>query len=331
MDKSTLQKLKLGIFVSFGIILLLAATYFIGNQENLFGKTFTIYANFKNASGLQKGDNVRYSGLNIGTVKDIEMINDTVIKVDMTIQNKMKSHIRTNAIASIGSDGIVGNTMVNIFPGKGDAPNVQSGEQIQTDSKVSTQEMLNTLSTSNENVAKFSENLVKITASLDNGDGTLGALLKDSIMSDNLQQAFANLNKVSASADKTIATLNNLVQQMNVKTSVAGVLLNDSVSGLETKILFSNLEASSRKIESITTNLDDIASKLQEKDNIVNYIATDTTLVNQVKDMMQNADQAIERFNDNMEALEHNFLLRGYFRKQEKLKEKSEKENKKSN
>lgn len=331
MDKTRPQKLKLGIFVIFGILLLLTAVYFIGNQENLFGKNFIINANFKNASGLQKGGNVRYSGLDIGTVKNIEMINDTVIKVEMTIQNKMKSHIRTNAIASIGSDGIVGNTMVNIVPGKGNAPNVQSGDQIQTDSKSTTLEMLNTLSTSNENVAKLSENLVKITSSLEKGDGTLGALLKDSILSVNLQQTIATLNKASFEANNTIANLNNLVHQMNVKTSVAGVMLNDSISGIKIKNLFTNLETSSQKIDTMTTNLKAMSSKLNGKDNIINYLATDTILVKQVKDMMQNADQSIERFNANMEALKHNFLFRGYFKKQAKLKAKAAKEDKRQN
>ncbi|GGG49349.1 MlaD family protein [Bizionia arctica] len=331
MEKTSPQKLKLGIFVVSGILLLLIGTYLIGNQENLFSKTFSISSNFKNASGLQKGANVRYSGLNIGTVKDIEMINDTLIRVDMTLQDKMKTLIKTNALASIGSDGIVGSTLVNIIPGKGNAPYVVDGGTIDADSQATTQEMLSTLSTTNLNAAKLSENLVKITGSLDKGDGTLGALLKDSVMSVNLQQTFANLNKASASADKTITALNNLVQQMNLKTSVAGVMLNDEDSGAKVKNVVANLETSSQKIETMSTNLDALVSKFDDKDNILNYVASDTTLVNQVKDMAKNADQAIGRFNDNMEALEHNFLFRGYFKKQEKLKTKASVETIESN
>lgn len=331
MDKTTPQKLKLGIFVIFAIILLLSGTYLIGNQENLFGKTFTIYANFKNASGLKKGDNVRFSGLNIGTVNQIEMINDTVIKVDMTIQNQMKNFIKSNAIASIGSDGIVGSTIINIVPGKGNAPNIQTNKQIQTNNKVSTQEMLTTLNGTNNNIEKLSKNLLKITTSLNNGYGTLGALLKDSIMSVSLQQTFTNLNNASSEANKTIATLNRLVKHINVKTSVAGVLLNDSDSGEKVKNLVTNLEAASQKFETITTDLGGLTSKLNGKDNIINYLATDTVLVKQVKDMMKNADQSIERFNDNMEALEHNFFFKGYFKKQQKLKDKAAKNKNKGN
>ncbi len=119
MKKETGNTLRVGIFVIAGLTLFIAAIYLIGQNQNMFKKTFTISANFNNVSGLMQGNNVRYSGINIGTVKDITMVNDSTITVDMNIDEKMVKHIKKDAIATIGTDGLVGNMIVNIIPGGG--------------------------------------------------------------------------------------------------------------------------------------------------------------------------------------------------------------------
>ncbi|MGB5377876.1 MlaD family protein [Muriicola sp.] len=122
MEKTTSEKIRLGLFVILGTLLLVIAAYLIGNQQNLFGNTISIYTTFKNVSGLQKGNNVRYSGINIGTVTGIEMKNDTTIRVRMVIQESMRDHIKTNAVAAIATDGLVGSMIINIVPGGVTAP-----------------------------------------------------------------------------------------------------------------------------------------------------------------------------------------------------------------
>lgn len=182
MAKTTLENLRLGIFVVIGTVLLLLAAYLIGNRQNMFGKTFDITAHFKNANGLQIGNNVRFSGIQAGTVNKIEMIDDTTIRVHMTIDEKMREHIKKNAVASIGSDGLVGSMLVNIVPGEGPAPAVRPGDELRSYSKVATQDMMNTLSTTNENAALLTADLLKITRSLNQGRGTLGKLLNDTLL-----------------------------------------------------------------------------------------------------------------------------------------------------
>ena len=71
MEKTTSEKLRLGVFMIVGSLLFVGAIYLVGDRQNLFGKTFTISANFNNVNGLQPGNNVRYSGINVGTVKTI--------------------------------------------------------------------------------------------------------------------------------------------------------------------------------------------------------------------------------------------------------------------
>ncbi|MDO6518167.1 MlaD family protein [Zobellia uliginosa] len=326
MEKSASEKFRLGIFVLIGTALLVLVIYFIGNQQNMFGNSFTLKVTFKNIRGLQNGNNVRYAGISIGTVKGIEMINDTTIEVDMLIDAKMQKHIKKNAIANIGSDGLVGSMIINIVPGAGEASYVQSGDEINSFSGVATADMMNTLSVTNENAALLTEQLLHITRSINNGDGTLGRLLNDTLMGSDLKQTLANLKQTSNDARTTMHKLNELVQHFNSKESVAGTLLGDSLSGAKIRNVLDNLENASVEIEGTAKNLNAVVDRINKGKGAINYLATDTTLVHQLQNSVKNVDEGLVKFNENMEALKHNFLTRGYFKKQEKQLEKNQKE-----
>lgn len=192
MEKTDAQKIRLGLFVIIGSLFFLTAIYLIGNKQNLFGNTSNLKAVFTNVSGLQVGNNVRYAGIDIGTVKSIEMLNDTTITVNMAIEDKMLIHIKKNAIATIGSDGLVGNMIININPGKGNAQPVVADDVIQSHSKSSTDEMLKTLDITNKNAALLTADLLKITNEINQGNGTIGILLKDSLLSKDLKETVYN-------------------------------------------------------------------------------------------------------------------------------------------
>ncbi len=330
MNKTTSEKIRLGIFVLIGTVLLLFGAYQIGNQENLFGDTITIHAVFINVNGLQKGNNVRYSGINIGTVDRIEMENDTAIRVSMLIQQKMRHHIKTNAIAAIGSDGLVGSMVVNVVPGEGNAALIRADDEIQSLSKIATADMLSTLNVTNENAAMLTQDLLKVTASLNKGEGTLGLLLNDTVMGNDLKQTLTNLEFMSRAANTTITELNKMVRQFDTKESVAGILLSDSLSGEKMRNVISHLETSSMEIEKMSKDLNAVMGEVKDGKGAVNYLTTDTVLVDQLQHTMKNVDQGVERFNENMEALKHNFLTRGYFKKQEKKKKKEAKKQEKA-
>ncbi len=326
MEKTSSEKIKLGLFVLVGTVVLVFGAYQIGNQENLFGDTFTINSVFKNVNGLQKGNNVRYAGINIGTVNGIEMENDTAIRVSMLIQQKMKEHIKKNAIAAIGTDGLVGSMVVNIVPGEGNDLMVEDDDEIPSLSKIATADMLNTLSVTNENAALLTEDLLKVTASINKGQGTLGRLLNDTVWAGELQHTLTNLKYASSGANKTIQQLNEMVQHFNTEESVAGVLLADTISGKKLRNVISNLENSSIEIEQMTKNLNKVVGDMKNGKGALNYLTADTVLVNQLQNTIKNVDQGVERFNENMEALKHNFLTRGYFKKLEKEANRQKKE-----
>ena len=325
MERSAGEKIRLGIFVIIGTALLVVAAYLIGNRQNMFGSTFTIHAVFRNVSGLQQGNNVRYSGVNVGTVRRIQMVNDTTIAVSMTLQENIIRHVKSDAIATIGSDGLVGSMIVNIVPGNGLAPQVNSGDTIVSYSRIGAEDMLSTLNKTNENAALLTADLLQVTDALKQGRGTLGRLLNDTTMARDLEQTLKNLKIASANANTTINQLNNLIDEQNYQNSVAGVLLSDSIMGERVKNTLVNLETSSEEIASMSQKLDSIIGGLAEGEGALHYLATDTTLVNNLDATMRNLEEGTARFSENMEAMKSSFLTRGYFKKQEKEARKAAK------
>ncbi|MBQ0734697.1 MlaD family protein [Aquimarina celericrescens] len=325
MKKTASQKLKLGVFVVVGTLLLIAALYSIGNRQNLFGSNIIIFTQFKNVNGLELGNNVRYSGINVGTVSKIRMIRDNQILVEMLIQEKIGKHIKKDAVATIGSDGLVGNMIVNIIPRESKKPPVISGDTIQSYSKIGTDDMLTTLNVTNENAALLTADLLKITTEIIEGKGTIGLLINDSIMANDLKRTMYELRKASAGASLAITELKEIISSINQSESVAGVLLSDSVSGQKMKTILGNLEQSSMDISEVSKNLNVVLKDIKEGEGALNYLAKDPALVKNIDSTMNNIKEGTQRFNQNMEALRHNFLFRGYFKKLEKEKNKESK------
>lgn len=309
-----------------GTLILVVALYFIGNRQNLFGSNIKLYAQFSNVNGLQAGNNVRYSGIDVGTVTRIRMTSDTLILVEMIVRESESRFIRKDAVATIGSDGLVGNMIVNVLPRSGKTIPVVSGDTISTYSRIGADDMLTTLNVTNENAALLTADLLKITTELTQGKGTLGMLINDTVMADELKQTMIQLRKASAGANRTIAELNQVVGSIRDNESVAGVLLTDTVSGGKMKRIIENLEEASQQIGLIGQNLDTIVTEFRSADGAYHYLTQDEELVRRIDSTMINIQESSEKFNENMEAMRSSFLFKGYFKKQEKEAEKARKE-----
>ncbi|MCJ7758549.1 MAG: MlaD family protein [Gillisia sp.] len=323
MKKNTSQNIKLGIFVIMGSILLVLAVYFIGSKKDLFQNTSKISSVFKNVSGLQIGNNVRLSGVNVGTVRGIEILTDTAIVVDMFIDDNTFHLIKKNSIATIISDGLVGSMMVDIRPGKEHSDEIiKPGDTLRSISRIPTSEMLRTLRITNKNAALLTKDLLKITNAINNGEGVIGALLKDDKLEGNIKQTFSNLEQTSKNANRAINRLNEILDDVNLKEGVAGVLLSDTTSANNMRGIFVSLEKAAKDIDSMTSNLNQFSADVKNSQGPLNFVLNDTTFVKNLDSTIQNSEDASAKFNEIMDALKQSFLFRGYFRKLERQKEK---------
>lgn len=309
-----------------GTVLLIAALYFIGKRQHLFSNTIALYCNFKDVKGLQLGNNVRYSGINVGTVSKIKMIGEDKITVEMKVDQKTGSFIKNNALASINSDGLVGSMVVNIIPGgKAGTKVVVTGDTIQSQRKTSTDQMLSTLDTTNRNAAMLTSDLLKITNEIVEGKGTLGTLVNDTVLANDIRKTVAELRKTSQNTSAAVARINRIVAKVNYDESAAAVLLSDTTAASQAKSMFANFEASSENIKKTTKNLDAYIEELKSGKGAVHRLTQDEELIENIDSTVINIKNATEKLDQNMEALKHNFLFRGYFRKLERQKKRAAK------
>lgn len=319
------QKAKLGMFVMLTGLVLIVSLYLIGKKQNLFGDSFKITAVFHNVSGLKLGNNVRYAGINVGTVKDIMMVDDSTICVDMVIEESIRRHMKENAFAVIGSDGLVGSMVVNIFPGDGKGQILEQGDTIRSVRKKSSTDMMSTLSITNDNVAELSQELLKITHSINEGKGTLGLLVNDQAMGTDLKETIGNLKNASENASKVIDEINEVVSSVDNQDNLLNVLLKDSVAAHQFRSVMANLEQSSEDINLVINNLNEVILSVKEGEGTFNYLVSDTILVQDIGETVKNIKEGSVMLNENLEALRHNTFFKGYFKKQEKARLKEEK------
>jgi phospholipid/cholesterol/gamma-HCH transport system substrate-binding protein len=195
MKNTTGSKVRLGIFISSGVILFIVAIYFIGKKQQLFSTTFHVSGVFADISGLQVGNNVRFSGINVGIVQDITQISDSTVQVDMQIENETRQFIKKNARAIIGSDGLMGSKLVIILPGSAGHMQVSDNDFLETERPVSMDDILLNLKITTDNAALITSDLAVIAGNVRDGRGTIGKLLMDSIFAENLGQALVNIKQ----------------------------------------------------------------------------------------------------------------------------------------
>ncbi len=322
MTKENSRNIRLGLFVLSGIFLLIISLYFIGSKRNMFDTTFKVYAIFQNVNGLKEGGNVRFSGIDVGTIERIDIINDTSIRVEMVIEDKLKNTIRKNALASIGTDGLMGNKLVNIDPVNEQAVLVKEGETLTSVKTVNTEVMLRTLEITNHNIALVSADLKNITDSLVSEQGTLYKILLDTSMGSALKNILQNVSTVGEDLSVMTNDLSSMVKNVKNGKGTMGLLLSDSSMAMDLSTTVENVKISSKKIVEVSESLNALVSRLNNEKGLLNTIGTDTAISNQLKQTIQNLQSGTDNFNQSMEALKHSFLLRGYFKKQESEQKK---------
>lgn len=316
MAKETLHNVRLGIFVITGLTLLVAGLYFIGNNKNLFGDRFELYATFDNVSGLQKGNNVRFAGIDVGTVDDIAIINDTSLRVKMVINQDLLHHIRKNSIAAIGTDGLMGNKLVNISPGSPDAPIISEGDEIPVMPTVDTESMLRTLEGTNRNVLLISSSLREITGNIERSRGTLYTVLMDTSLALRLRQTLLNLESMSTNLDQFSGDLGGLVEGVRSGEGVLGQLVTDSSSfSRDLEGALADIRNSGRNLTDATQRLNRILGEVEQGNGTFQTLLKDPATADHLKRSIANIDSSTANFNENMRALQHNFLFRKYFKK----------------
>ena len=205
MDKHTQKfKVRLGLFISGGILLFVVAIFIIGKQQNLFNPVFKITTTFYNVSGLQVGNNIRFSGITVGTVDNIIIINDSTVRVDMLVRKNVQKFIKADSEAGIGSEGIIGDRVLNITQGSNEASVIKDGQSILSTEPVETDAIMKSLLGTAVNAEIITLQLAEIMVNINSGEGTIGRLIQDTTIAENINKTILNLRRSSRGLDENM-------------------------------------------------------------------------------------------------------------------------------
>jgi phospholipid/cholesterol/gamma-HCH transport system substrate-binding protein len=205
MDTHTQKfKIRLGLFVLGGLALFVIAVFIIGKQKNLFNPVFKLTTRFHNVSGLQVGNNVRFSGINVGTVDNILITNDSIVSVDMLIKQDVWKFIKSDCRVSIGSEGLIGDRLLVISQGTLTAPVAKENQLLKSTEPIETDAIMSSLRVTAVNAEVITQQLAEIMTKINKGHGTLGRLIQDETIAENLNQTIVNLKKSSKGLDENM-------------------------------------------------------------------------------------------------------------------------------
>ncbi len=241
MNKDTGSNWKLGIFVIIGLILFVFTIYIVGKQQNLFGSTFQLKSKFKTVSGLKVGNNVRFSGINVGTIDEIELITDSSVVVVLKIEKGVQKFIKTDAIASIGSDGLMGDKVLTVSPGNSSSKIIKDNDFIASKSPVEMADLMSSLKKSIDNAGIITSQLAQFTYNMNNGNGTLSKLITDKEFANSLKNTLTNLEISSNEFAHFTAKMNN-------GNGVLSKLVSDKKLGVKLDSTMTNLESGTKRL-----------------------------------------------------------------------------------
>jgi len=317
MSKKKLDNIKLGLFVLAGSLFLIFSLYMIGKNRNLFGSTFTISASFKNVNGLMPGNNVRFSGIDVGTVKSISLESDTSVLVVMIIDKKLIKYIKKNSIAAVGTDGLMGNKLVNITGQQAEAVPVEDGDKIMSLVPIETDEMLRTLDVTNDNIAVITSDLKKITQKINNS-ASLWSLLSDTLIALDIKQTVLNIKSASSNAAIAGKEFVDMTRRVKSGDGLAGTLISDTVLSYKLEKSLDDIQRASNEAAILATDLKEIVTEMKTGKGTAGALLSDSMMVEKLNQTLKNVEEGTSKFNENMEAMRHHFLFRGYFKEQEK-------------
>jgi phospholipid/cholesterol/gamma-HCH transport system substrate-binding protein len=314
------KAITVGIFLSLGLILFILGVFTLGGQQKSFAKSIHISAVFEDVAGLKKGNDVWFSGVKVGNILSIRFVGTSKVDVKMKVDASIQQFIHRNAGVRISSDGFIGNKIIVIDGGSPQAPEVQDGEVLQAEKLTSTDDMLKTLQQNNQNLLSITTDFKLLSHKILQGKGTVGTLLADSLMGEQLRKSMLNLQAATTSAAHLATELDRFSSKMNTKGGFADKMLTDTVIYSRIKAAITQLQQAAANTSTLTDNLNKTSNKLNSSDNAVGVLLNDPKSAELIRSTLKNMQQSSIKLNDDLEAVQHNFLLKGFFKNRAKAK-----------
>lgn len=344
MKTSRKRNIRLGIYIAAGVLIFILAIYFIGSRQNMFQRNVKVTAMFPDVKGLRIGANVRFTGIDVGTVSKMDILSDSVVLIEMAINEKVTQFIKKNSIATIATEGLMGSKIVVLLPGSPDDNFITDGDNLPTMVPIEIDDILREIKTSSERISVVSSNLINITDKINQGEGIFGKIFTDTSFAYNLSLSSQNLKEISDRvnrgegfvgrlfADTTLsANLDSASQyakqiSLNIEgitgkidqgQGVFGGLFTDTTLTHNIYMASKNLNRSSQNLEQLTGNLIDITDKINSGKGVINKLLVDSVFADSLDITLQHLNKTIIEVQEASEALQRSGLVRAFSKKEE--------------
>jgi phospholipid/cholesterol/gamma-HCH transport system substrate-binding protein len=312
-----------GLFTVVGIGIFIIGVLTLGGQHKLFASTISVKAAFTNVSGLQAGNNVWFEGVKVGTVKSVTLSENAQVVVQLNIEKKSIGYIHNDAKAKIGSDGLIGNRIVIIEGGSAGYPLIKEGDMIGIEKSLTIDDLVNTLQKNNLNLLDITGDLRTVSRRIANGEGSMGKLLKDDSLIRSLQSVVGVVKQASVNTRQLTSNLEDYSSKLQTKGSFANDLISDTVIFSKLRETVSQIQVVSNTATVIANNLKTASEGLNNSNKPVGALIHDQEVADNLKSIIKNLNAGSQKLNEDLEALQHNFLLRGFFRKKARQEAKT--------
>lgn len=341
------SNIRLGMYIASGVLLFIVLIYLIGSRQNMFQRNVKITATFNDVKGLRVGANVRFTGIDVGTVSKMVILSDTAVRIEMAINEKITSFIRINSVATIANEGLMGSKIVVLLPGSADERSIQNGDNLLTSQPVEIDDIIREIKSSSERITAVSDNLVDITDKINRGEGIFGKIFTDTSFAYNLSLTTENLQEISKRvnrgegivgrlfADTSLASnidsatilmeqisrnIEGITQQIDQGKGILNLLLSDTSLTYNMYEASQNLNYSTANLEKFSGNLMDITEKMNTGKGTFNKMLVDSVFADSLDITIRNLNETILEIKTVSEALQQSRLVKAFKRKSEKGK-----------
>lgn len=314
-DSKNKRAVLVGLFVTIGLSILIAIVLMVGNIHNTFKRKVKIISLFDNVGGLQTGSNIWFSGVKVGTVNSLSFYGESKVMVNLDIEKKIQEHIRKDAKVKISTDGLIGNKILVIYGGTEKSASVKEGDTLTVEKTFSTEDMMNMLQENNKNLLAITTDFKSISKKVADGEGSIGKLLNETTIYDNIDATTVSLQNASLKANQLLGSLADFSKGLHQKGTLANELVTDTIVYNSVKASVLQLQQMADTATLFIANLKKAGSNPKTS---MGVLINDEVAGTQIKQMIVNLESSSKKLDEDLEALQHNFLFRGFFRKKAK-------------
>jgi phospholipid/cholesterol/gamma-HCH transport system substrate-binding protein len=319
MDNADNKKaVWVGIFIAVGLVIFIVAVFTFGNSRKSFSNGVHISAVFNDVNGLMKGNNIWFSGVRVGTISNIKFTGISEVYVTMNIDKNAQQYIHRNAGVRVSSEGFIGNKILVIDGGSPNAPVIEDGDRLKAEALMSTDDIMKTLQRNNTNLLAITTDFKALSHNIVTGKGLVGQLLSDSVLSARFRTMVDNLNRTTANTAKMADQLNLYGVKLNSKEGLANKFATDTATFKQFQRAVTELQQTTKTASDFAENLNKASNKLNTTDNAIGVLLNDPKAAVKVQNTIDKLQQSSVKLNDDLEAAQHNFFLKGFFKKRDK-------------